>query len=471
MTRELFLFEARRLVRHPLVWGMTALVLALQTYLSRDRQPHLGVDPVNATGLSTCLAAAVLVVASLAVSRDGRHGMPESLGALPGRAEHRTTAILLATPLVAGPAAGVAVGGYLLIRLFSGPAGGRFDVWEPLTAVAAAMFAATLGVAVGRWARRLIAGPMVVAVLGYLIFMNNQYGRFAWLLPVVQDHHADWPDRPSAVHLLYVLALATCCAALALLRHRPRLAPAVAALAALSVAVPTGAIAAAEPPIRQQTSGLLTLASVDQRVRERYFGPDAHTCAARNGITYCAYKGYESWIPLWDEAIRPAVRALPGKLRVPHVEQTSSTWFYGRDLDKTMIRPPMTWGHRDQRVILAHDVAFWATAIRPRPGTRGCDARGQARTVVALWIIGQVSPPEPPRLFTIDDRHGRRHALDWGPAEIGYAERLLATPGARERVHANWDTLMKPGTTIDQALPLLGLDRAYDTRPGGTPCV
>ncbi|MGW6504995.1 hypothetical protein, partial [Nonomuraea angiospora] len=175
MTRRLFLFEARRLVRHPLVWGATVLVLALQTFLSWDQQPDLTMDPINATGLATCLGAAVLIVAGLATSRDGRHGMPESLAGLPGRAEHRTRALLLATPLVAGVAA-AAMGGYLAIRLLSGPAGGRLDVWEPLTAVAAAVLAATLGVAVGRWARWLIAGPLVVAVLGFLIFTNTTNG-------------------------------------------------------------------------------------------------------------------------------------------------------------------------------------------------------------------------------------------------------------------------------------------------------
>ncbi|MFB4284384.1 hypothetical protein ACBJ59_54535 [Nonomuraea sp. MTCD27] len=177
MTRRLFLFETRRLVRHPLVWGATVLVLALQTFLSRGQQPDLTMDPINATGLATCLASAVLITASLAASRDGRHGMPESLAGLPGRAEHRTRALLLATPLVAALAAAVAVGGYLAIRLLSGPAGGQLDVWEPLTAVAATVLAATLGVAVGRWTRWLIAGPLVVAVLGFLIYVNPTNGQ------------------------------------------------------------------------------------------------------------------------------------------------------------------------------------------------------------------------------------------------------------------------------------------------------
>ncbi|MER7369306.1 hypothetical protein [Nonomuraea wenchangensis] len=479
MTRRLFWFETRRLARHPLVWGATVLVLALQTFLSRDQQPDLTMDPVNATGLATCLAAAVLIVASLATSRDGRHGMPESLAGLPGRAEHRTRALLLATPLVAALAAAVAVGGYLAIRLLSGPAGGRLDVWEPLTAVAAAVLAATLGVAVGRWARWLIAGPLVVAVLGFLIYMNPTNGQARWLLPVMQDHRPDWPDRPSAAHLAYVLAAAVVFAGIALLRHRPRPAPAVAVVVALAVAVPAGAAAAStRPPARLPTNVTLEAAHVDSRVRDRYFGPDAYRCTRRQGLTYCAFPGYEPWIPLWEQAVQPVVAALPAALRArtPEVRQMSSAWnFTGND---GMIRPPMSWGHPDQRRMLAEDVAFWATGLydsaarhfTPSRRTAPCDVRGQARTVVALWLVGQVSPPEARRQLHVDRDLGRLSGLDWGPAEIGYARRLLASPGAREKVRAGWDTLVRPTTTIDQALPLLGLEREFDAPMGATPC-
>ncbi|MCK2213436.1 hypothetical protein MF672_006460 [Actinomadura sp. ATCC 31491] len=475
MTARLFLFEARRMARHPLVWGMTALVVAVQAYLTRDQAPHWGIDPVHATGLSTCLAGAVLVVAGLAVSRDGRHGMPESLGALPGRAEHRTRAVLLAAPLVAGVAAAVAMSGYMAIRLASGPAAGRLDPWEPLTAVAVAALAATLGAAVGRWLRRLIAGPLVVAVLGYLIFTTDRYEGSAWLLPVMQFHRADWPDRPSAVHLAYVVALAVLFAGIALLRHRVRPGPSVAVVAALAVAAPTGAAAAAEPPPPRPRPGTFTAADVDPRVRERYFGPGARRCSVRHGITYCAYRGYEAWVPLWEQAVRPAADALPPavRARLPRVEQTSFTWYYGED-SKTRLRPSMTWGPQDQRTLLAVSLALWATGLSIPGGSAertGCDASGQARTLVALWIIGQVAPPEPPRMYVVDDGFGVEYLVRWGAPEIGYAKRLLADRRARERVHAHWDTLMRPGTTVEQALPLLGLKPAYHLPPTtGTPC-
>ncbi|SDH83527.1 hypothetical protein [Nonomuraea jiangxiensis] len=480
MTRRLFLFETRRLVRHPLVWGATVLVLALQTFLSWDQQPDLAMDPINATGLATCLAAAVLVVASLAASRDGRHGMPESLAGLPGRAEHRTRALLLATPLVAGLAAAVAVGGYLAIRLLSGPAGGRLDVWEPLTAVAAAVLAATLGVAVGRWSPWLIAGPLVVAVLGFLIYQNPLNGQARWLLPVMQDHQPDWPDRPSAVHLVYVLAVAAAFGGIALLRHRVRPAPAVAVAAALAVAVPTGATTAStRPPVALPTNVELTAGHVDSRVRERYLGPDAYRCTVRQGLTYCAFPGYEPWIPLWEQAIQPVVAMLPAALRTraPQVRQISPTWGFAA-WDTRMIRTPMSWGHPDQRRMLAEDMAFLATGLYDSAAEHHdarrevlCDVRGQARTVVAHWLIGQVSPPGPRRELYTDRNQGRLIGLDWGPAEIGYAKLLLASPGARERIQAHWDTLMKPTTTIDQALPLLGLERKFNAPMGATPCM
>ncbi|MFI6291317.1 hypothetical protein ACIBEJ_06995 [Nonomuraea sp. NPDC050790] len=478
MTRALFVFEARRLLRHPLVWGASVLVAALQVHLSAGQTPDLTIDPVHATGLFTCLGAAVLVVASLAASREGRHAMPEGLAALPGGAEHRTRALLLAAPLVAGLAAALAMGGYLAIRLLAGPAGGRLDVAEPLTAVAVAVLAATLGVAVGRWARWLIAGPIVVAVLGYLIFTNPANGQAGWLLPVMQEHRPDWPQRPSQLHLVYVLVVAVLFAALALLRNRLRPVPAVAALVAVGVAVPAGAAAVSTPPpARMPVRVELTLAHVDARVRARYFGPDAYRCAVRQGVTYCAFAGYEPWIPLWEQAVGPVVAALPAARRAqaPVVRQASPTWRH--TADPTAVEAPMSWGHPDQRRILAEDVAFWASglrdaAVRGFDGRRDrlCDVRGQARTVVALWLVGQVAPPEARRELHVDRYLGRLTSLDWGPAEIAYAKALLAAPGARAKVLAHWDTLMKPATTVAQALPLLGLRPGPDAPLGAAPC-
>ncbi|MER5647705.1 hypothetical protein [Streptosporangium sp. NPDC002524] len=440
----------------------------MQTYLSHDQQPDMGVDPIAATGMASCLAGAVLLVANLAASRDGRHGMPESLAGLPSGAEHRTRAVLFAAPLAGGLAAAVVLGLHLVVRLLSGPVAGTLDLYEPLAAVAASAFAAALGVAVGRWLPWLIAGPMVIAALGFLIFQNPANGPAGWWLPVMQHHYPDWPDRPSGVHLVYVLALVVLAGGIASLRHGIRPAPLVAVVAAVAVAVPAGATAASVRQGAPTGSGWAARADVDPRLRDRFLGPDAHRCEERAGITYCAYPGYVPWIPLWEEAIGPVVRAVPPERRhlVPPVRQMTSSWFFGEDIESRAIRPSMSWGHPDQRKRLAEDLSLNVAGFH-----LSCDARGQARTLVMLWLVGQTSPITRPGSLRIDSRLSRRSLVDYGDTEVGYARRLLATPGARERVRTHWDTLMRPSTTLERALPLLGLDREFPiSKPEGTPC-
>ncbi|HUR03812.1 MAG TPA: hypothetical protein VM347_14805 [Nonomuraea sp.] len=465
MTGQLFRVELRRMARHPLVWGMAALVPAVQLQLSRGQQPDLTVDPVHATGIAPCLAGALLIVASLAVSRDGRHGMPELLAALPGRAEVRTRAVLFAAVVVSVVGQAVVVGGYLLVRVLSGPAGGRLDVFEPLTALGVGALAAALGVAVGRWARWLIAGPVVVGGLGLLILFNTNPG--TWWLPVVPTHWMDWPDRPSGPHLVYVLALAVLAGLGALLRHGRRPVVLVAAVVALAVAVPAGATAAAvRPPAQFPIGRALTLDDVDARVREKYFGRDAYRCEQRERVRYCALSDYASWIPLWAGVVAPIVRAMPpsARDRVPPVKQYTSTWVYTYE-DGAAIAP-MAWGADDQRKLLAQYVVLDIGGF-----DQACDARGQARMIVTLWLMGQSSTIARPEMLNMDGRMATRSRVDYGDAEVGYAKLLLQSPGARERVWTNWDTLMRPATTVEQALPLLGLPQRYPTStPKGTPC-
>ncbi|MFB9679720.1 hypothetical protein [Streptosporangium vulgare] len=465
---ELFVFEVRRLARNPVLWGTAALVLAVQTYLSRDQQPDMGIDPIAATGMASCLAGAVLLVANLATSRDGRHGMPESLAGLPAGAGHRTRAVLFAAPLVGGLSAAVVLGLHLLIRLLSGPVAGTLDPYEPLTAVAASAFAAALGAAVGRWLPWLIAGPLVIAAIGFLIFQNPANGSAGWWLPVMQHHYPDWPDRPSGTHLVYVLALVVLAGGIASLRHGLRPSPLVAVVAAVAVAVPAGATAAEVRPVAATRSGWMDTDDVDPRVRDRFFGPHAYRCEERGGVTYCAYPEYVPWIPLWEEAVAPVVRAIPPERRhlVPQVRQMTSAWFFGEDTEAHAVRPGMSWGHPDQRRRLAEDLSLHVAGLR-----LPCDARGQARTLVTLWLIGQASPVTRPRSLRIDGRLSGKSLVDYGDIEVGYARRLLASPGARERVRTHWDTLMRPTTTLERALPLLGLDREFPiSKPEGTPC-
>ncbi|WP_214410468.1 hypothetical protein [Sphaerisporangium fuscum] len=170
--------------------------------------------------------------------------------------------------------------------------------------------------------------------------------------------------------------------------------------------------------------------------------------------------------------------ALPPRQRshLPVVRQaTSSWWLY--DHDDESITTFMTWGRAraadEHRATLASDLIRQVTGLRHSQtgAAEWCDARGQARTLVALWLLGQVVPPELPRMRSFEIcagvyTEGPLPLNFWyGAAELGYARRMLAAPGTRDRLWAHWDTLTRPGTTLDQALPLLGLRPEFAPEP------
>ncbi|WP_067169861.1 hypothetical protein [Microtetraspora niveoalba] len=85
MNRPLVWFEIRRMARSPLPSGAAALCLGLRLAATWELAPDMSVEPVGTSGAMLLLAAAMMLAAHLATSRDGRGGMPETLGALPGR--------------------------------------------------------------------------------------------------------------------------------------------------------------------------------------------------------------------------------------------------------------------------------------------------------------------------------------------------------------------------------------------------
>ncbi|MEU9834060.1 hypothetical protein AB0D67_21270 [Streptosporangium sp. NPDC048047] len=486
----LTVFETRRLLRGPLLWGAAALCLGLRLYAVHEWLPDLTIDPVSMSGAMLLLAAAAMLAAHLAVSRDTREGMPESLGPLPGRAPERTAAAVVAVVAVSAGIAALTMALYLAARLAMGPVAGTFDPYEALAGVLAVPFAAGLGAVLGRWAPWPVAVPAAVFLLGAFTWLNgNQGGYGGWFLPVVLFHGPDWPARPSGLHVPYLVAAVVLFAALALLRHGVRPARLAAAVTAAAVAVPAGAVATAAAPGRAEMNPSLPVGTeftarlVPAPVRDRYFGPDSRRCEKRGAVTYCAFPEYVSWIPLWASAVEPVVEALPpaARGRLPAVRQYSDSWWMAEDHDERFIGTFMMWGRAGARD--AHRTALAARLINrftrlEAPTSAGCDGRGQARTVVGLWLLGQVAPPAPAveselqiggSLF--EPRLSPLGAAGYGAAELGYARELLATPGARERIWAHWDTLLAPGTTIERALPLLGLRPAFAPEPvRGTPC-
>ncbi|MGC0418741.1 hypothetical protein [Embleya sp. AB8] len=480
----LFRLEARRLVANPLLWILAVAAVALQFNDVRDRAPDLTVETVQLAGYGLLFAAGLLFACNAAAAREQRHGTAEAFGALPCPAPARTRAVALAGIVVGALLAPPVIGAYLALRYAQGHVAGRLDPFEPLALIAATALAAALGVALARWLPSPITAPIVVVGIGLATLLNRNrpelgFGDFGgWFLPIVLRQRPDWPSRPAALHLVYLLACVGLCVALAVLRHGGRPTRWSALGLALAVAVPIGAVATARaadpstiPPAPGPRPGL---AAVDHRVRERWFGPDAQRCELHAGVTYCAFRDYVPWIPLWADAVGPVAAALPpaARGRLPQVRQVTGTWSWYVDPPPHSVRTGLIWGRGPAyRTMLAGGFAAEVTGL----DTEGCDAGGQARTVLALWLLGRAGYPIDPKPVAIDLipqwTLGRPNPLgpNYGAAEVTYARRLLADPSAPGRVQAHWDTLLK--APLPEALPLLGLTPDVPITPAqGQPC-
>ncbi|TDD80114.1 hypothetical protein [Actinomadura rubrisoli] len=413
--------------------------------------------------------------------------MPETLDALPRRAEDRTRAVTLAgRPRAACPRSCSRAPTWRSATPRDPSPGARTPsrCWpsSPPPPLAAA-----LGAALARWLPSLIAGPVIVFVLALVVQLNRTHGGFGgWYLPLNLYQRADWAGRPSGGHLVYLLAGTVLAAQIALLRHRRRPLRLTAALAALTVTITAGAVTTGQATDVYRTSlsadPVTASAATTARMRDRYFGPGARRCQTREAVTYCAYPGYTSWIPLWADAVTPIAAALPpaARTRLPAVTQISDTWMRPGDLtDPATAVTGLAWDRGgDHRLMLAAEVV---RRVLGRTGSACTDARGQGWAVVGLWLLGHLGRVPPPAPIAIRlagnttsgpvTTTGLPTPLGaaYGPAEIHYARRLLADPAAGRRVREHWNALLT--APLPSALRLLGFTSDVPAdRPRGTPC-
>ncbi|MDF5758264.1 hypothetical protein [Spongiactinospora sp. TRM90649] len=483
----LFVFEVGRMLRNPALWTAALAVLALRTYLTWGYLTDLEVEPIVTGGTALLISATALILGDLAGTRDRRGGLPETLGAVPGSPAARTLAAALAAGAAGTLVTGLVVGVHLLARTLSAtPVAGRLDPFEVLGAMAVTALFGVLGVALGRWIPSLVAGPLALAVLGYLSLFGVSLGFAAWLAPVMAYHSPEWGERPSGAHFAYVVALAVLAGVLALLRHGLRPLPVVAGVAALAVAVPAGAVSVRDSPKAPWTGA----DGAGRRNSAPGYAYADQVCEKPGLVDVCAFSDYRAWIPEWAGAVEPVAAAVPHGARqaVPVVRQETLSEPYGGDDPRASVRVYMTLSAagaaQPHRAYLAGITAATIVGLRDgRPGRRwsaegnGCDARGQARTVVALWLAGRSAPLLPTGPVQVWLGQGTARAFSqlggsrYGDAEAGYARRLLERPDARERVWANWDRLTRPQTTLREALPLLGLREEFPAgRPEARPC-
>ncbi|MFF5205977.1 hypothetical protein [Streptosporangium sp. NPDC000396] len=477
MNRSLLFFEAGRLLRSPILWGAALAALAMGFAQSAAWLPDMTMVTIDTITASTLVGAAVMIVTNLAAGRDRRHGLPETLGALPGRAAPRTRAVVLAAPAVGALAAAAMISAHLLVVSLSDSVAGRFDPYEALGGVALAALAASAGAALGRWTPWLIVPPILIAAMAFGMLGNSRAEIGGWFLPVIPGHNPEWGARPTEQHLIYLVAGVVFLASVALLRHGLRPVRTVVALTALAVAVPAGAAATAAAPILPWTP---------------HFTPQLpeQVCENHEGLSYCVYPDYKPWIPNWARALRPILSAVPERARdrIPVIRQKPVSAIHSSE---DIMGEPGTWlvWSTDPAQHQAMLIGQVAAAVAGLGG--GCHDVGRARTVVALWLAGRAEPlldAPPPGAWSGSEGEGgwlrvsmtydggeiripgQLGGPSYGAAEVGYARRLLERPDAADRVRANWDTLTAPETTVEQALPLLGLRPEFPATPKDDQC-
>lgn len=248
----LALAEARRLLLHPFtLLGFAAYLVAVVPSIVTDEGPRSAFETVSL--LPTFYPGMVLVLSgAMLATRDLRAGSAEVLGPLPGRAEERVKALLLASgaPALIGLVLTVGLHAlYLGLDRYAHTPEGVPGIWHmlggPVTLVGATMF----GVMIGVWVPSRVAALLgLVALVVYNLALDGRgdlhlfgmaVGWARWGL--YPDSWAGVFDGSPALHVVYLLALCGMAAAAAWVRvAERRTAPVAMGLVALAVAVAAG---------------------------------------------------------------------------------------------------------------------------------------------------------------------------------------------------------------------------------------
>lgn len=489
--------EGLRLIRHPVgligaLLGAGLVVGATWTVVPvLNRHDSMTVDAL------VPLAAAMLIVSHLAVSRSLRHGTADLYGSTPARLDVVTLGHLLAIAWAFGFALVVALAELIYMKSVGGVGTPRPLVI--LTGPALVALGSALGVALGRFVRQPFVGPLaliglVALSVGMLNAGSLQPRAVAESLsPYIPGDHwgqgiGELSLQPVGLHLAYVMGLALTASLVALVRTNRR----VGLVALLCVALATTAVLGrwrADTPTPAQ----------EMTVAEPFLEPEKHrTCESRSGVRYCSYPAYVPWIEKWAAAVGPVVAAAPGAERPEDLAVTqlpTDNQFMGsnayaaanrfqrllwRGLLGTPqeVHPGLTWGRNSAagefELGLALKVAERVTGIDAEFGVTDedleamprrarkmigtgrfeyCSSLGQGRSIVAIWLAAQATPRTRATFrsaLAIDDfdfsgqvqlydyqyqvfGYGAPGIVTWGTRDAEYAQQLLARDAAEVR--------------------------------------
>lgn len=489
--------ESVRMLRHPVTIGAALLFLAPWAYGwvagTPDRFPVLHDEAVTAQFLGlVVLGGGALIAANLAALRAHRHHTDPLYDVLVLPAVWRTGALLLALAPLTGVAAllvGVRVG---VPALLPGAAG-RPDPVELVTTPAVVLLFGTLGVLLARLVRSAVVAPL--AALGGVVFAFagsvGVAGGAAWrlLLPVVFPElpitlPGDLAGRPAAQHLGYLAGLVLLLAVAALIRSGAG-GRRITIAAGLAVALTAGFGAAQ----------YLTDDGVrPARITATDDPASMQTCRVRNGVTYCAFPDFTSWVEGWDEVLRGVRRAVPDSVptgppvavrqRVRAKDYPVGGSVSSGEQEQARIRAWLradaaagtpeavtvgtSWGDGPSEAAFAGAVAYRLITGRAADGGHSiCGARG----ALLVWLVGQATPRTAAGLRALDARSSGGLPMETGEmlggvsvpdADAAAGLALLDKPAdeATALIRRHWTELAAADIGADRFASLVGVPAA-----------
>lgn len=248
----LALRESRRLLLHPFTLvGFGIYLVATVATLLGDEGPRSAFETISLVQAFYPGTMLVLAGAMLA-TRDLRAGSSEVLGPLPGRAEERVKALLLAAaaPAVVGLVLTLGLHAvHLGLDRYAHTPDGVPGPWHILGGPVTLLGATVFGVMVGVWLPGRVSallGLVALVVYNLAIDSRGEYQLLGMAVPwarwgLYPDSWAGVVDGSPALHVGYLFALCGMAAAAAWVRVADRrTAPVALGLVALAVAVAAG---------------------------------------------------------------------------------------------------------------------------------------------------------------------------------------------------------------------------------------
>jgi len=438
--------EGRRLLRHPIVLASIPFCVGTFLLLTWNQAPVLSRDDIL-TGLALCpLSGAVFLAAHLGATRSFRHGTDELYEGTVTTPAQRTAGHLLSVLWTIGPSVLLVVAG--LLYLVALRAVGRPDPVELLTGPSLVVLGGVLGVALARWWRAALAGPVgVVALAAIEIFLvwqtsagrpENDPNPVRWLAPWVPiaisgDPPRELVVRPSGWHLVFIISLALLFGGIALLRAGVRAHAVAATAGALALILVAGSAQVRAPTAAQRRS-----------LADFLVHPEKHqVCQIRASVRYCAYRGYAGWIDRWAAAVTPVTSRVPAPARPKDVEIIQTLVVYGSDVGEADLQgspAASQFGYNPTEDDLGSAIT---------PGNQWGRGKYEGRDelamdlIVAAQVVGLPRRPQDVRLTAAE---ARRILAGYEPSERADAAKQIHAGGA-------WDYC----TSVGQARAVLAL--------------